>query len=104
MNIIHVAKESDAILLNQVAESLGKGPDNLSVRLQDKDGNIYLGCHSSAWIESDYELFKNRVGFSDFCTQEQLDALDRLLESIDNEAIPLDHWNAKLIEWGLSDA
>lgn len=105
MNVIHIATEADAVLVNQVANILGKGPSNLSVQLIDASGNKYLGCHSTAWIEEDFSLFKARTGFSDFCTQEQLDALDRLYESAmptSDDYVAIDHWNTKLTEWGLS--
>lgn len=105
MNVIHIANEADAVLVNQVANILGKGSNNLSVLLQDANGNKYLGCHSSAWVEEDFQLFKARTGFSEFCTQEQLDALDRLYESAmpaSDEYNALDHWLLRLQEWGLS--
>lgn len=103
MNVIHIATIQDAILVNQVAEILGKGPNSLSVLLQDKIGNNYLGCHSSAWTEDDFSAFQERV-FRELCTQEQMEALDRLYESSSPEShnyIPTDHWGAKLLEWGL---
>lgn len=105
MNVIHIATEADAVLVNQVANILGKGSNNLSVPLLDANGNKYLGCHSSAWTEEDFALFKARTGFSEFCTQEQLDALDRLYESAmpaSEEYNALDHWLLRLEEWGLS--
>ena len=104
MNVIHITAEADAALVNQVADILGKGPSNLSVLLQDKDGNKYLGCHSAAWTEDDFAAFQARV-FAEICTKEQLDALDRLYESAmpdSDDYVAIDHWNAKLVEWGLS--
>lgn len=105
MNVIHIATEADAVLVNQVANILGKGPSNLSVQLVDANENKHLGCHSSAWTEEDFQLFKGRVGFEQFCTQEQLDALDRLYESAvpaSDGYVAIDHWSEKLSEWGLS--
>ena len=104
MNVIHIATEADAVLVNQVANTLGKGPNNLSVQLVDADGNKYLGCHSSAWIEEDFAAFQARV-FAALCTQEQLDALNRLYESVmpvSDDYVAIDHWNTKLSELGLS--
>lgn len=104
MNVIHIATEADAALVNQVANTLGKGPNNLSVQLVDANGNRYLGCHSSAWTEGDFSAFQARV-FAALCTQEQLDALDKLYESAmpaSDDYVAVDHWNAKLSEWGLS--
>ena len=104
MNVIHIATEADAVLVNQVANILGKGPSNLSVQLVDANGNKYLGCHSSAWTEEDFAAFQARV-FAALCTQEQLDALDRLYESAmptSEEYNALYHWLLKLEEWGLS--
>ena len=34
--------------VNQLAESLGYGPDNLSVELQHTDGSVWYGCHTWA--------------------------------------------------------
>ena len=104
MNVIHVATIEDAPLVNQVAEMLVGGSNNLSVLLEDKDGNQYLGCHSSAWTVDDFESFKRR-DFASLCTQEQLDALDRLYESAMDDSSDysaLDHLKARLDEWGLS--
>lgn len=104
MNVIHISTEADAVLVNQVANILGKGPNNLSVQLVDANGNRYLGCHSSAWTEEDFSAFQARV-FAALCTQEQLDALDRLYESAmptSDDYVAIEHWNAKLSEWGLS--
>ena len=104
MNVIHIATEADAVLVNQVANILGKGPSNLSVQLVDANGNKYLGCHSAAWTDEDFAAFQARV-FAALCTQEQLDALDRLYESAmptSDDYVAIDHWNAKLSEWGLS--
>lgn len=104
MNVIHIATEVDAVLVNQVSNTLGKGPNNLSVQLVDANGNRYLGCHSSAWTEEDFSAFQARV-FAALCTQEQLDALDKLYESAmpaSDDYVAIDHWNAKLSEWGLS--
>ena len=104
MNVIHIATEADAVLVNQVANILGKGPSNLSVQLVDVNGNKYIGCHSSAWTSEDFSAFQARV-FAALCTQEQLDALDRLYESAmpaSDDYIAIEHWNAKLSEWGLS--
>lgn len=106
MNVIHIATEADAVFVNQVADILGKGPNNLSVQLVDANGNKYLGCHSSAWTEEDFQLFKARTGFSEFCTQEQLDVLDQLYESAmpeSEEYNALDHWLLRLQERGLSE-
>lgn len=104
MNVIHIATEADAVLVNQVANILGKGPNNLSVQLVDANGNKYLGCHSPAWTEEDFSAFQARV-FAALCTQEQLEALDRLYGSAmpaSDDYVAVDHWNAKLAEWGLS--
>ncbi len=104
MNVIHISTEADAVLVNQVANTLGKGPNNLSVQLVDANGNRYLGCHSSAWTEEDFSAFQARV-FAALCTQEQLDALDRLYESAmpaSDDYVAIEHWNAKLVELGLS--
>ena len=105
MNVIHIAAEEDAVLINQVAEMLGKGQNNLSVPLIDGLGNSYLGCHSSAWVEQDYVAFSKREGFSSFCSQEQLEALDRIYESVfhySNTYVATEQWSKKLSELGLS--
>lgn len=105
--IIHIATLADAPIINSVAEILGKGPNNLSVLLQDSNGNQYLGCHSAAWTEEDYQAFKSRQGFDQILTKEQLEALDRLIESVmpvmeDYNAVN-DHWLPKLQELGLTE-
>lgn len=104
MNVIHIATESDALLVNLVAETLGKGSNNLSVELVNVNGSKYLGCHSSAWTKEDFEAFQARA-FADLCSKDQLDALDRLYESAmttSDDYNSINYWNSKLEEWGLS--
>lgn len=104
--ITHITTIADAPIINAVAEILGKGPHNLSVLLQDAQGNQYLGCHSAAWVEEDYAAFKSRQGFDRILTTEQLEALDRLIESVmpvtESYNAVNDHWLPKLEEWGLT--
>ncbi|TCB77439.1 hypothetical protein [Acinetobacter sp. ANC 4173] len=105
--IIHIATIEDAPIINGIAEILGKGPDSLSVLLQDSNGRKYLGGHSWAWVEEDYQAFKSRQGFDQILTTEQLEALDRLIESVvtltsEYNAVN-DHWAPKLAELGLSE-
>lgn len=104
MNIFHVATKEDSVYINKVCANLGKGSENLGILLLDASGNEYLSCHSSAWTAEDYEIFVNRTGFSEFCTNQELEALDRLKESVEPDSpdyIATEHIARVLEEWGL---
>lgn len=58
LSIVTVVPEIHKDLLNELAELLGMGSNNLTVKLQNNAGDIFYGCHSW-WNPEKYNLFKN---------------------------------------------
>lgn len=105
LNVIHVATIKDAVIYNEVFEILGRGPNNLSVLLIDKNGKKYLGCHDASWCTDEFKDFKERKGFKQILTQKQIQVLDRIYESVmphSGNYVATDHFNMRLEEWGLT--
>lgn len=58
LSIVMIAPKQYAKDLNELAELLGMGPDNLSICLQDSAGQLFYGGHSW-WTQEKYNTFKN---------------------------------------------
>ncbi len=48
LSVVLLIPDAQRDLINQYAESLGWGPDNLSVELVHTDGSTWWGCHTMA--------------------------------------------------------
>lgn len=83
------AAHKDAI--NELAESLGWGPDNLSIELQGADGTWY-GCHT--WAAAGF--------LEQIANTEDSPALSALVVSAVQGGDPLANWNATLSEHNLT--
>lgn len=91
------APYKDAI--NQYAESIGWGPDNLSIELVHTDGSTWWGCHTMA-----------DAGFLELMSSppepdtevDYTPALAVLVSSIVPGGDPLENWNATLAEHNLT--
>jgi hypothetical protein len=80
--------------INALAESLGWGPDSLSVQLKDAEGNDWYGSHS--WVAPGFlEMLADPPEGS------PLDALAALKVSAVGGGDPLENWNQALEENGL---
>lgn len=92
LSVVNIVPEADRQRVNDFAELMGCGADNLSVRLLDKDGNVFYACHSF-WDQGDYDLFK---------TLESGDALVNLYERVVVDGDAQTNWLAALEELGLA--
>lgn len=108
--IVNLIPATNVDQINELAERLGKGPNNLSVKLQDSEGQIWYGCHSAAWIKQDFEDFQNPVKVSelDVDMSEYVEALQHLvwsvvdLTQVENYNAIDDNWLPTLAAYGLS--
>lgn len=58
LSIVNIIPDNHKDRINELAELLGRGADNLSVKLQDSTGQIYWACHSW-WSAENYINFKD---------------------------------------------
>lgn len=58
LSIVNIIDDENVFLINQLAEILGKGPNNIGIKLQNDKGEIYWGCHSW-WTIEQYIMFKD---------------------------------------------
>ena len=81
--------------INALAESLGWGPDSLSVQLKDAEGNDWYGSHS--WVAPGFlDMLANPPEGS------PMDALAALKVSAIDGGDPLANWQAALELHGLT--
>ena len=81
--------------INALAESMGWGPDSLSVQLKDAEGNDWYGSHS--WVApSVLDMLANPPEGS------PMDALAALKVSAIEGGDPLENWNQALELHGLT--
>ena len=43
LSIVNIIDDENVFLINQLAEILGKGPNNIGIKLQNDKGEIYWG-------------------------------------------------------------
>lgn len=79
--------------INALAESLGYGPNNLSVSLADSSGNKWYGCHT--WCE---QVFIDQLNDPIYAS----DAISALVISAIDGGVPSDNWHTCLASHGLS--
>lgn len=79
--------------INALAESLGYGPDNLSVPLTKTDGSPWFGCH--AWCT---QAFLDRLSDPVYAGE----VLSELIVSAIPEGTAYSNWNNTLAANGLS--
>lgn len=111
LSIVNVVSEHHVDSLNEFAEILGMGVDNLSTKLIDSSGNIYFGCHSW-WTVEKYITFKDlsallKLGIN---VDKYKPALKNLHEFVRDTSrmeyseivtTPNENWNQSLNELGL---
>lgn len=79
--------------INALAESLGYGPNNLSVSLADSSGNKWYGCHT--WCE---QVFIDQLNDPIYAS----DAVSALVISAIDGGDPTSNWAQALASNGLS--
>lgn len=100
LSVVNIVSDAHKDAINQIAEIYGCGPNNLSVKLQGKDG-IYWGCHSW-WKPEDYALFSNEEMRAQLVPSELATALEFLYERLVLDGDAQENWQAALAELSLS--
>ena len=103
LSVVNIIPDSHKDAINQIAELYGCGSNNLSVKLQDTDGNIYWGCHSW-WKPEDYAQFSDVDLRAQIIPSELLPSLEFLYERLVLDGDSQENWQAALSELGLSIA
>lgn len=104
LSIVNIISDQYRDAINNIAKSYGTGDNSMSVKLVDKDNNVFCGCHGW-WQPEHYAYFKNALPPSNIpLAAEALaaEALAALYERIINGGVPIENWTAALDELGLS--
>ena len=101
LSVVNIIPDAHKDAINQIAEACGCGPNNLSVKLQDTDGNIYWGCHSW-WKPEDYAVFSDAELRAQIVPSELQPSLEFLYERLMFDGDAQENWTAALALNGLS--
>ena len=99
LSVVLLIPDAQRDLINAYAESLGWGPDNLSVELVHTDGSTWWGCHTMA-DEGFLELMSSPPDTED--ETDYTPALAVLVSSIVPGGNPITNWNEALEANGLT--
>ena len=103
LSVVNIVPDTHKNVINRIAEAYGCGPNNLSVKLKDIEGNIYWGCHSW-WKPEDYALFSDEELRNQIVPVELAPSLEHLYERLMLDGNAQENWQAALAENGLSVA
>lgn len=95
LSVVLLIPDAQRDLINQYSESLGWGPDNLSVELVHTDGSTWWGCHTMA-DAGFLELMSSPPELDAEDETDYMPALAVLVSSIVPSGNPLEHFNAAL--------
>ena len=101
LSVVNVIPDAYREAVNQVAELYGCGDNNLSVKLQDSEGSIYWGCHST-WTVEDYALFSDEELRNLMVPVELRESLNHLYERLILDGDSQENWQAALTELNLT--
>lgn len=101
LSVVNIIPDAHLVPVNQIAELYGCGENNISVKLVDSNGGIYLGCHSW-WKPEDYALFSDPDLRAQIIPAELLPSLEFLYERLVLDGDSQENWQAALSEIGLS--
>ena len=101
LSVVNIIPDDHKNAINQIAELYGCGPNNLSVKLQDADGNIFWGCHSW-WKPEDYAVFSDDELRAQVVPAELAPALEHLYERLVLDGDAQENWQAALAQLSLS--
>ena len=101
LSVVNIVPDAHKDAINQIAEAYGCGPNNLSVKLEDAEGNIYWGCHSW-WKPEDYAVFSDEELRNQVVPDELKPALDHLYERLMLDGSSQENWQCALDELGLT--
>ena len=99
LSIVNIISDTHKDTINAIAKHYNTGDDALSVKLVDKDGNVFWGCHSW-WKQQDYDYFTKAPPPADIANASE--ALTALYERVVDGGVPYDNWIAALDELNLT--
>ena len=101
LSVVNIVPDTHKDAINQIAEAYGCGPNNLSVKLQDAEGNIFWGCHSW-WKPEDYAAFSDEELRNQVVPDELKPSLEHLYERLMLDGSSQENWQAALDELNLT--
>ena len=101
LSVVNIVPDAHKDAVNQIAEAYGCGPDNLSVKLRDAEGNIFWGCHSW-WKPEDYAAFSDEELRNQVVPDELKPSLEHLYERLVLDGDAQENWQAALDELNLT--
>lgn len=101
LSVVNIIPDAHRDSINQIAELYDCGENNLSVKLQDTEGNIFWGCHSW-WKPEHYALFSDDELRAQVIPAELAPALEFLYERLMLDGNSQENWQSALDELGLS--
>lgn len=96
LSVVSIVNDADLQNVNAFAELCRCGPNNLSVKLQDSNGNIFWGCHSF-WKPEDFQTFST-IAIPDIYQASMANLYNRAVEDGDAQS----NWASALLELGLT--
>ena len=101
LSVVNIVPDAHRDSINSIAALYGCGENNISVKLVDSNGGIYLGCHSW-WKPEDYALFSDPDLRAQIVPPELLPSLEYLYERLVLDGDSQENWQAALSELRLS--
>ena len=101
LSVVNIVPDAYKDAINQIAEAYGCGPNNLSVKLQDTEGNIFWGCHSW-WKPEDYAAFSDEELRNQVVPDELKPSLEHLYERLMLDGSSQENWQSALDELNLT--
>ena len=101
LSVVKIVPNAHKDAVNQIAEAYGCGANNLSVKLQDAEGNVFWGCHSW-WKPEDYAVFSDDELRQQVLPTELQPSLEFLYERLMLDGSSQVNWQSALDELGLS--
>lgn len=101
LSVFNFVPDAHRDKVNAIAEIYGCGPNNLSVKLVNANGEVFYGCHSW-WNPDDYAAFSDPDIRAQIVPADLLPSLEFLHERLVMDGDAQENWHAALAENGLS--
>ena len=101
LSVVNIIPDAHKDAINQIAEAYGCGPNNLSVKLEDAEGNIFWACHSW-WKPEDYAAFSDEELRNQVVPDELKPSLEHLYERLMLDGSSQENWQSALDELNLT--
>ena len=101
LSVVNIIPDAHRDAINQIAALYGCGANNLSVKLQDAEGNVFWGCHSW-WKPEDYAVFSDDGLRQQLVPTELQPSLELLYERLMLGGSSQENWQSALGELGLT--